>query len=843
VTAARAHCDARRRDEALWSRLEAVLERLQGVETEAARLEPERQGLRSAVEAEVEQSDAWRKSKKLCGEERGRIDARLAEVRAELAQLAGEEKTCEGELSNLQPLAEAREAGKWWTVSWLRSRLHGNVAPRVEELHSKCGKLAERLQELHREEEDLSGRSRQTDEALAEDHRRLVEDDLARRTGDLEARQARLTRQRDEALADWKTVCDSLSEGIVRPGEHSRTSLEEARAAWRARRQRDEQELSLRQDWLEALERALPDLPAYLARSARVVAATTTAAADMPGGAGEFDLLVVEEAHRLTEADLLAAARRARRWVLVGEPPVHLPAPAPARPAPPGRSRSVTPRPAFERLWNALHTDPRRLPAHWRLDGGRLIAQLRPVPAEQERWVQREPVFDRPEIEVGIVSPPRQEPQVVEVSFPSSTDLAEARSYIFRELEELAVQPAGQVVSWHEDDAAIGVRFDLSEIPEQRTVPLGGGVSEVLAHDPRLADAGEVAWRTAGLTFERAAGWDRERARTWLEERLGLRDLGRTTVLARPYRAQAPLARFLSGLLYAGAADEAGAVFEALRDRPAVEFVAVPALSEGLRGEARRGEPEPRRGGAGTATLAPRLRAVRGGAGLEVDLADVSAADNRSLPRRTDALPGELRPQLPARGLINYLEAQALVSALEALVSEPAFQQASDAWQRRATALCPAAVPTVAVLCLFPAQAELLRLLVQRSAVLAGSRVPFVVGRPADLAQRECLVALVGLTRSHTHRAVPFTEAPTDLVRALTRAAGRLVLFGDPGTMARRSQWHGALDHLDETAGSAEQGLIAQLLTELTGSEAARTFARGGGAEERAGRSRENSSV
>jgi hypothetical protein len=114
-----------------------------------------------------------------------------------------------------------------------------------------------------------------------------------------------------------------------------------------------------------------------------------------------------------------------------------------------------------------------------------------------------------------------------------------------------------------------------------------------------------------------------------------------------------------------------------------------------------------------------------------------------------------------------------------------------------------------------------LRVLVQRSAVVAGSALPVEVGLPADLAQRECFAALVSLTRSHTHRAVPFTDHPHALLQALTRPVARLVVFGDPGTLARRSQWHGALDHLDESAGRLEQALITTL-AELAGAGAAR---------------------
>jgi hypothetical protein len=190
------------------------------------------------------------------------------------------------------------------------------------------------------------------------------------------------------------------------------------------------------------------------------------------------------------------------------------------------------------------------------------------------------------------------------------------------------------------------------------------------------------------------------------------------------------------------------------------------------------------------------------------------------------------------------------------MVSDPDFQCASNAWQQRRAAVCGAVAgacapvvpaPSVAVLCLFPAQVELLRTLVRRSPRLAGSSIPIEVGLPDCLAQRECLAALVGLTRSHTHRAVPFSDMPERLVQALTRPVSRLILFGDPGTLLRRSQWHGALDHLDELAGSLEQGLIGQLLGELTEPAEERGRERGevalGSNPERAARPRESSSV
>jgi superfamily I DNA and/or RNA helicase len=91
------------------------------------------------------------------------------------------------------------------------------------------------------------------------------------------------------------------------------------------------------------------------------------------------------------------------------------------------------------------------------------------------------------------------------------------------------------------------------------------------------------------------------------------------------------------------------------------------------------------------------------------------------------------------------------------------------------------------------------------------------VGVPALFRQRECPVVLVSLTRSHTHRAVSYGEGPQALALALTRARDRLLLFGDPGTLVRRSHWQGRLDHLDETAAAREREVIAQLVRYLQG--------------------------
>jgi hypothetical protein len=449
---------------------------------------------------------------------------------------------------------------------------------------------------------------------------------------------------------------------------------------------------------------------------------------------------------------------------------------------------------------------------------------------------QREPVFDRPEIELGIVSPPRQEPRIVEVGFPACTPPEQARAFLFGELDELAVQAAGPAMTWSEQEQTVTLAFAAPGEPSL-TAAFPNGIRERLIRCDHAE--GETEWLTGALEFDRAAGWDLARARDWVAQRLGLLDVGRTIALTRSHRAQPALALALGEMLWCEPGRPTG-------ERPPVEFVPVPAMSDQRPDPRRPAEPDLRRGG--TATLAARSRQTRG-AGVEIELADLPAGDPRGV-RRNDVLPADLRAALPATGLINLVEARAMLAALEDLVSDPAFQAASAAWQQKPALDClsasgtcgahgPVANPSVAVMSLFPAQVALLRQLVGRSRVLATSRAPVKVCHPSELHQGECLVAYLGLTRSHTHRAVPFSDSPESLVRAMTRPAARLVLFGDVGTLARRSQWHGALDHLDELAGSTEQALIGRLLGGVIEPGAAPESDRGAWA----GRSRESSGV
>jgi hypothetical protein len=52
---------------------------------------------------------------------------------------------------------------------------------------------------------------------------------------------------------------------------------------------------------------------------------------------------------------------------------------------------------------------------------------------------------------------------------------------------------------------------------------------------------------------------------------------------------------------------------------------------------------------------------------------------------------------------------------------------------------------------------------------------------------------------------------------AMTRARAGIILFGDPGTLMRRSQWDGVVDMLDEWTSLREREIVLQLVRYLRG--------------------------
>jgi hypothetical protein len=793
--AAARRCDERRREAAVWARLAdlgAESERLAGqvraLRDRKARLE---QNVAADAASPFQQALAVHRATR--DEALAHCDARLAELRAEAAKLRAERQADGDEERRLQPLEAARKSGRWWTPGWWRAAATRDVDARLAALRGRSAERADAETRLEQEAVVRAAARADVVARAAEVEARLLSEECARRAAALDDQIAALEAEDRLLVEKWEVERRTLSPDPAPPTERTTAAAAAGRKAAAdalalEERRRDE---ALR--WAAAVESEAATLPTRLRDGADVVAAVLSALPGDPhfGDAASFDLLILEEAHEVAESDFLAAARHARRWVLIGEPADDADPPPPHRNGPTRVSRPGAQRPGFfQRLWRRLHADPRRLPYSWSLHDGRLVCRLRPIPPDQLPWVETERVADRPDVELRIVAAPRTAPQLVEVVFPGATPLASAKEFIFRELGELAVQTTGPAFRWVDEPDRLALQFAPASDADGPTVDLTPGVRERLG---RVAGAGGVEWQTCALEFDRQAEWTRDRAEEWAVEHFKLRPLGRTAPLTTPRRCGPPLARFLADLLGASAAvAPVGANGSA---RPAVLFVAAPAASGGQARRPGDREGRGRRGGAAAVATRPRPPS-QGGAGLEIDLTDV---------RRAETIHADVRKCLPSRGLVNLYEARVAVLVAEDLVADPAFR-------------CDGAkgdCPPVGVVALYPAQAELIRQLVKRSARLSG--VAVAVGTPADFRHREFRAAVVSLTRSHTHRAVVFGDGPDALAAALSRARDHIVLIGDPGTLARRSQWQGPVDHLDEAAAERERGLLGRLVAYVQG--------------------------
>src|SRR5205814_2630409 len=119
------------------------------------------------------------------------------------------------------------------------------------------------------------------------------------------------------------------------------------------------------------------------------------------------------------------------RWVLIGDA------------APRGRPAHRDGRPGlFRRLWHHLHRET------WGVEVGRLVARL----ADADRGgLTREPLADRPEVELRFARDAAGEPVLAEVAFPPATPAAEAKAFLASELGEVRLGPCGPV-RWDESE-------------------------------------------------------------------------------------------------------------------------------------------------------------------------------------------------------------------------------------------------------------------------------------------------------------------------------------------------------------------------------------------------------
>jgi hypothetical protein len=729
----------------------------------------------------------------LLAEER-RHHETLAEITDALTQVEKTEAdsdasriALENEVQKLKPLALARQRGRWWTLAWWRALFRGQIGERLAECQNRLDGTCAALAAAREEAQNLQAKRRELEQEHQQALKHLLKKESDRRQAELAVNQTALDETGRQLDMRWQAQIELLDRDSARPAMMTLAAVESAHEHWQVLSKQDEENCAFARQWAGTIQEAADTLAQRLPALANLVAGTCTAfLADKQF----FDLLLVEDAHKISESEFLNLAGHARRWLLVGEPPWELvsrnqtsevsktsevltrsrnqtsevskTSEVLARTT--GHSPLTTHQPLFHRLWHHFRCDLRTLPYAWEAEGDRLCCRLKPIRPEYKQWLESERVADCPEIELRIVSLPGASPVLAEVVFPASFTIQQAKEFIFKELEELAIQPAGRHGCWLEEADRFLFHLGRNLDGPATMVPLEAGVREGV----------QAGGTTCHLQFDKAAGWNRDSVAAWLHKRLGLVDSGRAIALVHPYRMQPDLAAVLTDLLFG---EHTGARHNGESNgevRPLI-FVPVPSL---------------RKRSASAAF-------PKEGAGLELDL---------TAPRGADRLPADLRAALPGRGIVNYYEAQALVRRLEKLVHDPALAQAAGPGR-----------PAIGVVALYASQVELIRLLCRRSAILSKSSLGVEVGQPADLCHREFPLVLCSLTRSHGFRAVSLGEDASALVLALTRARTRLMVFGDPGTLVRRSHWKGRLDHLDEHAALREAQCALHLVHYLKG--------------------------
>ena len=726
-----------------------------------------------------------------------RLEEQSTVIREELDKIRAEAEAVSSDQLQLNPLIEARDQGRFWTPAWWRSLARTGLRERSKSVHLRLIELHEARERLETEYSVLAREREAIEEYYDAERNRLVREEQDRRRSELDREEAKAETERGLVLEAWKTALGQLPEVIRRPSRTSATEVAAARDEWSHRLEEAEAKWDAVRRDSGAVIGTSESTNGQLFQRAKVVGALFSSLASEPifrtCTESSFDLLIVEEAEKVTESEFLKAARFALRWVLVGEPGPEMDPPRSLRPT--GLRAGM-----FQRLWRQLHPDPCFLPYSWSHEEGRLRCRFRPVPPGHEQWLEREPVTDRPEIELRILTPPRSVPELTEIVFPVDMTIEEAKGYVISEVDQCTICSPRPHFRWSESGNRSTLHLSESPVEDGITIELSPGLWEVCSSQ-HWEQRNANLLKTHSLVFDHDRGWTPTRAEQWVHQQLGLLDRGRTSFLSVPHRMKGPLAGFLSDLLFSGGYSKGGRRDSEPEASPSVEFIAVPSL-ESKPVAVRRSGGDSRRRGGGTTTVSPRLRLRKGGAGLEVQLSD---------HRRLDPLPSELRAFLPASGLVNYPEAQAVVRHLEHLNGDEAFRSHAGRWQERH------GDSAVFVTAMSPAQAQLIDFLLQRSPTLASSTVTVECGPVSVFQQREAFAVLVSLTRSHQHRSVSYGEGPHALVQAFTRATDLLLLFGDPGTLARRGQWDGPLDHLGSDAAARERHLVTHLWTYLQG--------------------------
>lgn len=394
------------------------------------------------------------------------------------------------------------------------ARLWGRAKPPPDPAeHDRLVREVEReVHELTDREAKLRADAQAADRAFAAERDELIGAEAVARRADLDARLTALAADRDEAAGRFAVRVKELDRfKLPAPAQLTPEAVDRVTADLLARRAAAESRRAAARARLDELARAGADLARQALADVRVVVGTPgSVGADPVFGAFDaeppFDRLVLDHAEELTEADVDGLSPLAGRWVLAGDA---------APRGGPVRGRPADP-PLLARLVRRLDRSP------WAVEGDRLVARLRPLPPDARRRLTREPVLDRPEIELRFAADGDGDPVLAEVAFPAGTPVFEAKQFLAAEVGEVLLRPCG-VSCWAHPEGRPTAVWPAAE---------AGGPGGWVDLEPGVREKVAGGF-TAAVAFDPAVGWDAESAAEWLAARLPA-DPGRVAALPRP---------------------------------------------------------------------------------------------------------------------------------------------------------------------------------------------------------------------------------------------------------------------------------------------------------------------
>jgi hypothetical protein len=418
-------------------------------------------------------------------------------------------------------LFQAKRRWQFWRWAWWRALVHRRLDVELQNREDRLRESEINVRSAIEQVQRCTDVLEQARQVAKTDGQARVAAEIARRSQDLECEEAALQQNLATLKARWLAGCERLGPGIERPASCVPDAVLIARRAWEDELQREERAGQFSGRWAQWLSGAAP---LRHEDYANVVAGTLSSVySDAPTrdpsrASPAFDLLILLEADRVSEGDLLRIAARARRCILVGEPAWEGKNGAirqrsiPEKRATTGASTLAGQLQAgpFQRLWQELALDLRRLPYRWTVERGRFRCRFQEVPLDARQWLEIERVADCPEVELHILALPDALSSLAEIVFPPSFSLSQAKAYVYRELEELALAPAGQSMTWVEESDKVVLQFGgifNAEVQSGNMLPPSRLTCPATPESPGRRQGWNSIGRRLGIASVPSSGW------------------------------------------------------------------------------------------------------------------------------------------------------------------------------------------------------------------------------------------------------------------------------------------------------------------------------------------------